>query len=90
MATTAARPPRRQIRIFDALVTALTVVLAVTFFFPLYWAVVGALKEPMDLYRVPPALFPKVPQWGNFVEVGTVIPFYRFVLNTARITILIR
>jgi multiple sugar transport system permease protein len=87
------RPPletkrRRQIRWFDVGATALTVALAVLFFFPLYWALVGALKRPNELQVIPPLLYPPDPQWQNFVEVGQVIPFYRYVWNTAVITII--
>jgi len=68
--------------------TVLTVVLAVLFFFPLYWAIVGALKLPNQLQVIPPLLYPPTPQWNNFVEVGKVIPFYRYVWNTTVITII--
>jgi multiple sugar transport system permease protein len=68
--------------------TALTVFLGMIFFFPLYWAITGALKRPAELQLIPPLLYPPEPQWGNFVEVGRVIPFYRYVANTAVITTL--
>jgi multiple sugar transport system permease protein len=78
----------RKIHWFDIGATVLTVALAALFFFPLYWALVGALKRPNELQVVPPLLYPPVPQWQNFVEVGKVIPFYRYVWNTAVITII--
>jgi multiple sugar transport system permease protein len=79
---------RRQIDWFGMAATVLTVVLAVLFFFPLYWAIVGALKLPNQLQVIPPLLYPPTPQWNNFVEVGKVIPFYRYVWNTTVITII--
>ncbi len=82
------RPSKRKSRLFGTLAMILTVLLALVFFFPLYWAIIGALKHAEDLYRVPPSLWPADPQWQNFVEVGRVIPFYLFVKNTAVITIL--
>jgi len=86
--TTTPRSSGRRSRLFDWAATVLTVVLALTFFFPFYWALTGALKRPAELNRIPPLLYPPDPQWNNFVEVGQVIPFYRFVGNTAVITIL--
>lgn len=80
--------PSRRHSGFGILATALTILLAATFFFPIYWAVTGALKRPRELHLIPPLLFPPEPQWRNFVEVGQVIPFYRFVLNTTVITLL--
>jgi ABC-type glycerol-3-phosphate transport system permease component len=85
----AATPSKqRKIELFDVAATLLTVALALLFFFPLYWALVGALKRPNELQVIPPLLFPPVPQWSNFVQVGEVIPFYRYVWNTAVITII--
>jgi len=85
---TASRRHRRLPSAFNILATTLTVVLALVFFFPLYWAITGALKQPNELHLIPPLLYPPQPQWSNFVEVGRVIPFYRFVGNTAIITLL--
>jgi multiple sugar transport system permease protein len=78
---------RRAISLFEGAATVLTVALAVLFFFPLYWAIVGALKQPNELQVIPPLLYPPNPQWQNFVEVGNVIPFYRYVWNTTVITV---
>jgi ABC-type glycerol-3-phosphate transport system permease component len=79
---------KKKFRLFDILATGLTLLLALVFFFPLYWAIIGSLKRPNEIQVIPPLLYPLEPQWQNFVEVGTVIPFYRYVLNTAIITIL--
>ncbi len=78
----------KQISLFAIAATALTVLLALLFFFPLYWAIVGSLKRPNELQVIPPLLFPPQPQWGNFVEVNKVIPFYRYLWNTLVITVL--
>ena len=82
------RSKSKQISIFNAVANVVTIFLAISFFFPLYWAVASALKRPNELNLVPPLWFPPKPQWKNFVEVGEVIPFYSFVRNTAVITIL--
>ena len=79
---------KRRFRVSKFFLTALTVLLALIFFFPLYWALVGALKSPNELNLIPPLWYPPDPQWHNFVQVGQVIPFYTFVKNTAIITVL--
>ncbi len=78
---------QRRISSFNLAATSLTILLALLFFFPFYWAIVGALKQPNELQVVPPMLYPPQPQWQNFVEVGRVIPFYRYVWNTVVITV---
>lgn len=82
------KPRRSPVSIFNILATAFTILLALVFTFPLYWAVAGALKRPNELQVIPPLWYPPEPQWRNFVEVGQIIPFYLFVRNTAVITIL--
>jgi len=77
----------KKISLFNIAATSLTIFLALLFFFPFYWAIVGALKQPNELQVVPPLLYPPQPQWQNFVEVGRVIPFYRYVWNTVVITV---
>lgn len=52
------------------------------FLVPLYWMVATALKSNLDLAAYPPTLWPKSPQWGNFAEAVTAIPFWLFLQNT--------
>ena len=73
---------------FNIVITALTVILAVVFAFPLFWAISSALKRPVELNVVPPLWFPPQPQWFNLIEVNQIIPFYRFMWNTAVVTVL--
>lgn len=86
--TSAKRPKRTRIQPYEIGATLLTILLALIFFFPFYWALVGALKRPNELQVIPPLLYPPLPQWQNFIQVGEVIPFYRYVWNTVVITIL--
>lgn len=55
---------------------------------PLYWMVATALKTDQELARFPPTLVPLDPQWGNFREAVTYIPFFRFLGNTLTVTVL--
>lgn len=82
-----AAPDKKRVNGFNITLMVLTIVLALVFFFPLYWAIVGALKRPNELQMIPPLLYPPVPQWQNFIEVGRVIPFYRYIWNTVIITV---
>ena len=87
-AKTAQRERTRRIGGFNVFASTLTVVLAILFAFPLYWAVASALKRPVELNVVPPLWFPPQPQWLNFVTINETIPFYRFMWNTAVVTVL--
>ena len=78
---------RGPIRAWDVFTNILTVVLAFGFGFPLFWAVSSALKLPIELNVIPPLWFPPDPRWRNFIEVNDVLPFFRFMGNTAVITV---
>jgi multiple sugar transport system permease protein len=83
-----AKRRRTKITLFQVFAMILTFVLGFVFFFPLFWAVSSALKQPTELYLVPPRWWPATMQWGNFLEVGKVIPFYLFFRNSVVITVL--
>ena len=42
------------------------IVLSASFFFPLYWMVVSALKDDPQVYTIPPILIPNPMHWENF------------------------
>ncbi|MBV9514993.1 MAG: carbohydrate ABC transporter permease, partial [Mycobacteriaceae bacterium] len=48
--------------------------------FPILWAVSGSLKKQAEVTE--PRLLPSHPQWSNYGEVFTLMPFWRMLLNT--------
>ncbi len=78
---------RKRLRAWDIFTNSLTVLLAFIFGFPLFWAVSSALKLPIELNVIPPLWFPPQPRWQNFMEVNEVLPFFRFMGNTAIVTV---
>ena len=60
---------------------------AITMLTPLYWMIVSALKTPQSVFDLPPELFPRVPQWGNYPEALTTVPFLTFFKNTLTIEV---
>ncbi|GAB2554041.1 carbohydrate ABC transporter permease [Nocardia heshunensis] len=47
---------------------------------PILWAVSGSLKKESDVGA--PVLLPAHPQWSNYTDVFTMMPFWRMLLNT--------
>lgn len=91
------RPARRRpvtragvMRFLKEKVASRMLLIAVAAFFlaPLYWMFVTALKSPAELSQFPPTLWPREPQWGNFVDAVTFIPFGRYFFNTVVIAAL--
>jgi multiple sugar transport system permease protein len=49
---------------------------------PFAWMLSTSLKEPGDVFVYPPQWIPQPPQWTNYQETVTVMPFGRFYLNS--------
>jgi multiple sugar transport system permease protein len=71
-----------------AILYVVTTALAVAFIFPLFWAVMSALKIPQEMYAYPPVLIPAHPRPYNFVEAFTDFPFALWYLNTLEVVLL--
>jgi multiple sugar transport system permease protein len=49
---------------------------------PFAWMLSTSLKAPGDVFVYPPQWIPQPPQWKNYQETVTVMPFGRFYLNS--------
>jgi multiple sugar transport system permease protein len=62
--------------------TAMTLVLAVAWLFPIYWMAATSVKTDTDTIVNPPILFPWPPNFDAFIYVIQNSPFFRWYLNT--------
>ena len=60
---------------------------AVAMMFPLVWMVLTSLKTNNEILAAGSAWWPKSPQWQNYWEAFTSLPFGRWTLNTVLITL---
>ncbi|MBK8046634.1 MAG: carbohydrate ABC transporter permease [Anaerolineales bacterium] len=60
---------------------------AALFLIPFLWMVSSSLKPNYQIFATPPQWIPNPPQWQNYTEALTMLPFGRYVVNTAIITI---
>lgn len=58
------------------------IVFAAVFFFPIFWMLSSSLKDLAAFFAFPPQFLPQDPQFGNFVEVFTLFPLARYIVNT--------
>ncbi|MCU0507930.1 MAG: carbohydrate ABC transporter permease, partial [Anaerolineae bacterium] len=65
----------------------LMTVILITFLGPTIWMVSSSLKTPNEIFAVPIVWLPQNPQWGNYAEAMSLLPFGRFALNTFKISI---
>lgn len=70
----------------DLIAYALIILGAIVVMLPLVWMVTTALKQNYEVFLFPPRWLPETPMWSNFAYVFELMPFGRFMLNTAIIT----
>jgi multiple sugar transport system permease protein len=58
------------------------ITLSASFILPLYWMAASALKNPSQVYSIPPIWFPVPPRWSNYWEAWHVDNFNLYALNT--------
>lgn len=73
---------RNQDRLSKGIAYVIASLVALAFVFPLYWMVTTSLKTDVEIFMVPPTLFPLDPQWGNFIASTQYIPFWLYMANT--------
>jgi ABC-type glycerol-3-phosphate transport system permease component len=70
-----------------SLIYAVVAVGSLISMFPFVWTFLSSGKDPAELYRIPPTLWPNSPQWvENYQMVWQLIPFGQWMLNTAFVT----
>ncbi len=70
-----------------ALAMVLLLIVGLVIIFPFIYMFASSLKEPGDIVKVPPELFPAAPQWSNYAEVLEVVPIGTQLLNSAIVTL---
>lgn len=50
--------------------------------FPFIYMILGGLMSFQETTKIPPTIFPKMPQWSNYAKVFAQAPFARYFLNT--------
>ncbi len=61
------------------------IVLCAIMAFPFYWMVTSGLKTNDEIWQTPPALWPAVPLWSNFVDAWQSANFARYILNSVTV-----
>ena len=61
---------------------------AVLLIAPMVWLISTSLKEPRDIFILPPEWIPNPVRWQNYPEALSAQPFARFFFNTMFVTVL--
>ena len=81
------RQERFSLRKAARLTTSYGVLILVTILIssPVVWLLITSLKIPIEYLSYPIQFLPKVPQWDNYVQVFTLMPFWRYAWQTFRL-----
>jgi multiple sugar transport system permease protein len=66
----------------------IAIVVASFFVAPYLWTVGSSLKTSLEVREFPPALFPVVPRFQNYLDIWQVVPLGAFFLNSVQVTVL--
>jgi len=61
--------------------------LALLMLTPFLWMLLTSLKTQQEAFQYPPSLFPASPQWQNYTQLFTLVPFGRYFFNTVIVTV---
>lgn len=77
-------------KIMNQIVLYLALILiALIMLVPFAWMLSASLKLNKDVFTYPIQWIPQNPRWQNYVDIWTKIPLGTFILNTAKITIIV-
>jgi multiple sugar transport system permease protein len=76
-------PPYGHRRAAGVFVYALAFALGITMLLPFLWMLSTSLMDEFEIFRFPPQLLPAAPRWSNYPNALTAMPFGRFFLNSA-------
>jgi multiple sugar transport system permease protein len=73
---------RQRRRLLKTVTYILLTLFGLLFAFPLFWTASSSLQTWQELRSYIPHLLPEDPQWKNYVQVFTLVPFARWMLNS--------
>jgi multiple sugar transport system permease protein len=80
------RTPKKSRPLVSAAWYFVLVMGAIISMLPLYWVIRSSLMDLSQIFQLPPIWIPKPFHWSNYAEALTILPFWRYFLNTIIIT----
>jgi multiple sugar transport system permease protein len=68
---------------------AILTLIAFTMLIPFVWMLSSSLKLNREVFTFPIQWIPETPRWRNYSDIWTRIPLLRFVLNTAKLSVIV-
>lgn len=79
----------KTVRVEKILVYMALLLLAALMLLPFAWMLSASLKMNKDVFTFPMVWIPENPRWANYTDIWTKIPMATFVMNTAKLTVIV-
>ncbi|MGI5947921.1 MAG: carbohydrate ABC transporter permease [Lachnospiraceae bacterium] len=80
---------RQHEKITKVILYAVLIFISLLMLVPFAWMLSSSLKLDKDVFIVPIQWIPENPQWENYIKIWTKIPLAKFVVNTAKLTVIV-
>lgn len=70
------------------IVYSFLILFSIIMVFPFLWMISSSLMTDPEIFHFPPKFFPSEPQWVNYKNVVESMPFFRFIFNTFKISLI--
>lgn len=76
--------------ISNIILYTILLIMTVVMIIPFLWMLSSSLKLDREVFVMNPYVWiPEQPRWQNFVDIWTKVPFFKYVMNTVYLTIVV-
>ena len=80
---------RQHEKVTKVILYAVLIFISLLMLVPFAWMLSSSLKLDKDVFIVPIQWIPENPQWENYIKIWTKIPLAKFVVTTAKLTVIV-
>lgn len=81
--------PDKKIKVGKVVLYVVLIMIAFMMLIPFAWMLSASLKFDKDVFTVPIQWIPENPRWQNYIDIWKKIPLLTFILNTAKLTLIV-
>lgn len=70
-------------------INAVLIVVALLMILPFVWMFSTSLRTPAESFSLPPQWLPLNPQFDNYAQVFRLVPFWNFIVNSFKVTVIV-
>lgn len=71
------------------IINTLLLAAAILMLLPFLWMASTSLRTPAESFTLPPQWIPLEPRFANYAEVFETVPFFSFILNSIKVTVVV-